>query len=823
VTALLLAALVVCAQLPWTTDDPGLADVLPGCIAAAWLAGQLVRRERLTPLVCAAVVALVGLSIAAAITANHSGDSDRSRLLDDGDRSESPVLLRGEIASVSSQKGGGLRLRLTAVATALPNANADSASSASSSANDAPEPQWQPISSDISLTIRYVRGEWPVGRCIAVRSSLRRIRSFGNKGEFDWAAWNARRSTWMTAFAWNDDAIEDLGDCAGPIVRLRRSIAARAYEIGEGPGGVVAALITGDRSRIAGSDADLIRDAGTAHAMAISGLHLGLVTASVFAAVYWLCSLVPGWQATRDIRRPAAIVAAVAMLAYAALAGATPSVLRSVIMAGFGLAFVWWGRGSMVLPSLAAAAVVTALWMPGVLREAGFRLSYAATLGLVLWATRDRLKPGRLRSVVEISVLCQVVTLPLVAQDFHRVPLYAPLVNVLVAPAVTGATLLGLGAAALHSLRDGLGDWLFLGAAWCVRGWLAVANFAVGLPAAVLPVVAPGVWLVAFWELSVLGWLWPERRGRRLATCCGAMVVLLAVYGLWDRTRTDVLRVDVLSVGQGDATVVRLPGGAVMVVDAGYPGRGSLAVGPFLRRVGVATIDILIATHEDADHAGGLAELARAFKVGELWLPSASCSHREVMGAVAAVREQGGTVRSASQLPLQREFASGSALVTLLGSDRSTNTCGNNDSIVVRLDFAGRAILLPGDIEEPRERELLADSKWAELLRADVLKLPHHGSATSSTDAFLDAVTPRAAIASVGWKNRFGFPAATVVARLKRREVPIVRTDLAGSVAIRVGRDGSLAIQSARGGGLAPNGASRAAAGPAGAPAIRVR
>ncbi len=773
--ALLVAALVLCVQLPVTRTGAGWSDGLPAVVVAAALVAwcwPALRRPplRKVPLRVIPVLLLVAASLGAAFAAGHPGPDDLRSLLDDGDRTSLPRTLRGEIAEVAPREGGGLRLRLTRVSVV------------------GAESRERALEGAVALTIRYTRRDWQTGDCLEVRSSLRAIRNLGNEGEFDWVAWNARRDTHVTAYAWNDDAVVDRGDCTGRLGRLRRRLAERAAAAGPG-GAVVAAIVTGDRSRVTAEERRIIRDAGTAHALAISGLHIGLVAAAVFASVFRLLALNKVWLAVYDLRRPAALAAMAAVLGYVALAGLGPSVVRAAIMALAALGWIWWGRGSSVLLALAAAAVATAFWMPGVLDEAGFRLSYAATLALVAWSRRPPQGlflrvPGGLRwilSLVQISLLCQLVTLPLVAQDFQRIAVWGVLGNVLVAPLVTAATLLGLAGAALETALAGSGDGVFAGAALAVRAWLAVAGRVAALPMAAPEVVAPGWALCLSWEATIALWLLGPAAAKPWRWLAPVFFAVLLAAAFADRTRGDMLRVDFLSVGQGDATLVRLPGGRVMVVDAGVPGSGRLAVGPFLRRAHVATIDVLVASHQDADHAGGLAELARSFKVGELWLPSRRCEGGEVEAAVAAVTAGGGRVRYGSEIPERSGFADDRAWVERVGAAR--RGCGNDDSLVLRVAFAGRRVLLAGDIEESREAALLASG---EDLAADVLKVPHHGSRTSSTRRFLDAVRPSLAVASLGWRNRFGFPAEEVVQRFDEHGTPLRRTDLHGSLAVEV-------------------------------------
>lgn len=285
-------------------------------------------------------------------------------------------------------------------------------------------------------------------------------------------------------------------------------------------------------------------------------------------------------------------------------------------------------------------------------------------------------------------------------------------------------------------------------------------------------------------------------RGRALA---GLLVLLVSLVGMatFERYRGDRLDVVFVSVGQGDATVVKLPGGRIMVVDGGGPGRSRLTVEPLLRRMRVGRIDYLVITHVQSDHWGGVPELAAAFEVGELWYPGhggGGCSVRGFDRFLSSLRERGVRVVDLGQTSLAPLQGKQGWRVGVLwpqsgvSAGQGQQGCNdNNRSVVLSVDFAGHRLLLTGDIEAEAEQSLLAlarDDPLAASLRADVSKVPHHGSRSSSTPAFVAAVAPELAVVSAGAGNRYGFPHAEVRRRYHRSGARVLSTALWGAVSV---------------------------------------
>jgi competence protein ComEC len=263
------------------------------------------------------------------------------------------------------------------------------------------------------------------------------------------------------------------------------------------------------------------------------------------------------------------------------------------------------------------------------------------------------------------------------------------------------------------------------------------------------------------------------------------------------------LVVTFLDVGQGDAAVVEAPGGAVMVVDGGGSRDGSYDPGarvvePFLRTRGIGRVDLVALSHPHPDHLGGLFRILERFDVGAFWSSGDDGRNPEYHRLLAVAARRGTALGAVEPRALgAAELRPLGPFVSTAGGERigAPEGLGVNDaSLVLRAALGGHAVLFPGDLEADGEGELAGRGDVGDAIGADVLKVPHHGSRTSSSPELLDAVRPRVAVISLGWRNQFHFPAPEVVARYADRGVTVLRTDRDGAVTVRLKRDGALSF-----------------------------
>ena len=792
---------------------------------AAWLAGP-------TP---APLRALMPAPQRLASTVGGATAAQLRALLDESGRSPAPLILEGVVLESRRSSAGGLRL-LVAVDGLCSDSGHD--------------PCQQPMRGRLTLTLRYVRQRWLEGDRIAFRSRLRSIDNFGNPGEFDWKGWNARRGVYVSAFVWSDDDLTRRPASMSLLSRARRAVAGRARTLTDGRdagrnGELLAALLTGDRSGLTSASRTALRDSGLAHVVAISGLHIGLVVGAVFATVLFLLSRRSAWAAAYDLHRPAAATALVAAIAYGVLGGLALATQRALVMAAVGLGSMWTLRRVSAWQGLALAALLAGLVMPGAALEAGFHLSFAAATALVAYAGRRFEQPPdrssgrrRLLELSQVSLLCWLVTLPILAQDFGRISIVAPLANVLASVPVALAVGAGLLGAVALAVSPAIADLLLSVGRYGCGAVMAVAEATAALPGAAHWAPTPGWPLaVALSGLPVVA-LW-GRVGRPVFLSVAIAAALLTGGKVVQRFAPQDVTVRFVSVGQGDAALVLAPDGSVIVVDTGPPGRGRMVLGPLLRRLWIGRVDYLVLTHLQDDHWGALAELVDEFGVTHVVVPGGDCDarrlktldeltgpavdksgsytdgnasdardespgeqpqagpHRRHAGANDRVRPQLLSCTDQPNCGLPREMAG--MRVDVLWPQAADGNCDDNDrSIVLRLSYGGRRVLLTGDIEAAAEERLLHRHAGTGALEADVLKIAHHGSRTSSTAGFVAAVAPKLAVASVGRNNRYGFPAGAVVERLRGLGTTVLRTDTAGAVLVRLAADGELELRTGR-------------------------
>jgi len=474
--------------------------------------------------------------------------------------------------------------------------------------------------------------------------------------------------------------------------------------------------------------------------------------------------------------------------------GGRPSVIRATVMGVLLLVARLLEREVVAWNSLAAATLGLLLWRPGDLADPGFQLTFAATAAILHLARPFEAGlggwlPRRIALLAAVSLAAQLGVSPVLALHFNQLSLVGIVANLLVVPLAGLVTMLGvltvLAALASTSLAHLLFQalWLcLLVLRWTVRGFAL-------LPFAVVHPPTPPLALVvgAFAGLALLPWLGRGRSWRWV----GAMVALgcLALAVVPWLTREARLRVVFFDVGQGDATLITTPEGQALLVDTGGGGpgrtdRGERVILPYLRQAGIRSLTALALTHGDLDHAGGLAGLLRELRVREVWT---SAAREAVDGEVEALLDEAGVRRRA----LQRgeRLWLGRLLVTALNppeeplprSLRGAAGDRNNASLVLRLDWGPLSLLLPGDVEQEAEADLAANGLP---LRALLLKVPHHGSRSSSTPAFARAVSPRVAVIQAGARNPFGHPVPEVLARYAEEGAAVYRTDRDGAVVL---------------------------------------
>ncbi len=625
------------------------------------------------------------------------------------------------------------------------------------------------------------------GSRIRLRLALRPISGMRNPGGANASLRARRRGIGAYASLQYDDPVVRVSAPEGfaPLRlpgRLRHHNAERLAAHGPG-GGLLAALALGDRSALPREDRLAAARAGVAHLLAVSGLHLALIAGTVFALMYRLLRRSSGLFIDR--RTPALIAGALAALVYAWMTGFQAPVQRALIFFTVLLLASFHSRVVSPPHRLAAAALVVLCIDPVALFEPGPQLSFVAAAALWLQyetPTASRNAGAATMRILRTSAGVAAATAPVTAFHFGGASPLGWLTNALAIP-LTGVFLLplSLAAALLASFEGALTETLLRLAAWPAERLLAgLRAWSQWLPA--WDVSTPG--LPALLLCAVLA-ACALRAKRSLLRFVFASTALLAPSLLPPVAITPgAPRVVALDVGSGDALVVQGKS-AALLIDGGRAApmradHGERVVVPALSALGVRRLDLLIASHADIDHRGGLPTVVRRVPVGEIWLPAGSLHEpawRELREAAAAYRVPL-YERGAGSAP----WAHGDLRVQALWPPPDAVGSRNTRSLVVAVETAGGGRFLSvGDLDVAGETALLRSGMP---LAADLLKLGHHGSRTSSSAAFLRAVSPGLALVSAPHYGRFGFPHPEVRRRLEAQGIPWAWT----------GRDGALVV-----------------------------
>jgi len=672
------------------------------------------------------------------------------------------------------------------------------------------------------------------GDRVRALARLHPLRGAANLGLPDAALGQRRRGLdWTGSVTGCQGLVVELGPVTPSLRRLaagaRAAVGAFLAARGGSPEGraVLTALTTGDTGGLTPTLREAFARAGLAHLLAISGLHLGLVALGLYLALRALLVRLPRLPLRLDVRRVAAGLCLPAILFYVLLTGAAAPVVRAGVMVSAFLVAECLRRRVDPIHTLAAAALVILGAWPQALWTASFQLSFVAAGGLLLAAPRLCARLGvplgaapaggvwaRVRArgtqLAVVSLVAGLVTAPLTAQHFGQVSFMGLAANLVAVPlaawlivplGVLAALLLPLAAALAGPLAD-LGVWL-------CDALVGLAEALAAVPGAALELAPPG-WPVVGLGYALLGGLALLGRGRAWRWLAGGAAALLAgclAWAAWAPRVGPPLELVVLDVGQGDAALVRLPGGGDVLVDGGPGPAGSgfdptrRVLLPALGALGVRRLEAVVATHRHPDHTGGLPAALRAHRPRELWWPprqpwaedeAGAQAHDEVL---AAAREVGAVVRelAAGDQPLARD----GARIEVVWPPREgvEGLTENERSLVLLVAYGERRALLAADLEGQGEAALAAAGDG---IRAEVLKVGHHGSLGASASRFLQAVGARWGVISVGAGNPYGLPHPSALTRLERAGVRILRTDRVG--AVRLSTDGKgWSVECARG------------------------
>ena len=698
------------------------------------------------------------------------------------------------------------------------------------------------------------------GDAVAVLTEAKQPQMFKDEGAFDRRAYLAQQGIDLVATLRSPELIEQVSSSKPTfetfIARVRRRLREEIDDLFAGTpqaAGVLRAMLLGDRSFIEREEAVDFQKTGVFHVLIVAGLHVGALA----FALYWV------GRRLRLSRMWTMVFTLTSLAAYVAVVEQRAPVLRAGMMAAIVVLGGFFFRRLELLNSAAVAALTLLVAKPLALRDSSFHLTFLAIgciAGLALpwlertvqpyvralrgWqdVTRDAAheplvaqfridlrslaawisarvprwlgKPTentlvgglsltfRVWELLVLTMALQLGMLPLMARDFHRITLSAPLANLAAVP-MTGAIVpLGFLTLAAGLVFPVAGRLLAIPLAWLTLFLMHLIQWFAHFPRWSYRIPGPPIWLIMLFFVTAL-LLAAEMRlnhARRRTVARGLFFVfagsalVMAIYPFgshWTRGR---LELTVLDVGQGDSLLVVSPGGKTLLIDGGgafggFPGReqhegidpGEEAVSAYLWSRGFQKLDVVALTHAHQDHLGGLRAILENFRVARLWIG------REVSSPGLSRLEE---LARSRRIPIEHELrgrslswdgVEGDFLWPAISPENVSAPAKNDDSLVLRLHYGGQTFLLPGDAEKQAEREMLMENN-AEAMRSSVLKIGHHGSKNSTTPEFLAAVSPRVGIISAGEDNPYGHPSPELLERLENAGVRILRTDRDGAV-----------------------------------------
>jgi len=635
-----------------------------------------------------------------------------------------------------------------------------------------------------------------------------------NPGGFDYRKYLAQNGIYVCMQA---DAIGSVEPGHGsPILRLSHSLKRKfrrsflAGDLNKQQRSFLHAIILGERREVGREFTEALRRTNTMHILAISGLHVAALVVGVYFLSRWL--FVREWIAL--------ILALAALWVYAPVTGMRVPIVRASIMCTAFLIAPLLGRRTDSINSLAVAAAVILCINPGDLFTAGFQLSFMVVLSILLLSDKIfhgfvsllRLRPDpgflvmssfrrRIYRVLEyplrlfsVSLAAFAAFAPLGLLYFNHISLLGPLCNLatillvtLIVPLGFLAGVVGLAIPAVAGFINGLNGQLISTLQWIVTRFASMrfASFNVSPPSL--------IFVFAFYSFVLLVGF--ARSTRRVLVPAGLIALLasaLFLGGELARRHPDSIEITFLDVGQGDCAFVEFPDGRKILVDGGSVTRsevGRYVIVPFLRWSGVNKLEAVVISHYDSDHINGLVDVLDDIRVRNIIVragphPPETSAVRDLMQAIKEVAIARQTVRAGERLSTSPGVT---ALIFNPPVTPDLSRFSENDlSVVLKLGFRGASALLCGDIEKRAERLIIRSSASP---RSHVLKVPHHGSNSSSSEEFVRPISPRIAIISCGRGNIYGHPSPRVLDRYGQLGVRVFRTDRDGGIVVRIYQD----------------------------------
>ena len=562
--------------------------------------------------------------------------------------------------------------------------------------------------------------------------------------------------------------------------------------------GLLLGLLAGDRSGIPEALRSDFQRSGLVHVLAISGFHVVLLAGILMIFL----------KATGLPLRAVRIIAVALLFLYIPVTGGSPAVRRAVLMFSVPQIGALFQRPANTMNSLGVALILILLPEPGILWNPGFQLSVAATAGILIGSPLnpfanfpESLKKNKLWNTLRafaidptyVTLCATLATAPFLVHHFKTLSPMAWLGNIVVVPGISWGMQAGL--FALISPIDFLREHFCYAASFFLRlaSLLTRLISDSSIASVTIGPFSPAILLLIGFALTFIPAIRRNRIARIYCVSCLALFAGLFCYNSYAKVMHPTWKLTTIDVGQGDSHLVEAPSGRHFLVDAGDNSRqdsGKDIIVPFLHHTGVRELDALIITHPDKDHFGGAKSILKTFPVKELWASDCAIKERkpEWQQVIQEARKRNIPIRKIHRGILWKE-----TYFEMQTVHPRNDICvdANEGSITLRLKGLGHSAVLTGDLTVKGEKEIMKTDAY---LKSDVLKLGHHGSKTSSSVPFLNAVNPMYAIIPSGKNNRFRHPSKEVVQRLDSLDIPYINTAESGTITVTFSKD-SVAVE----------------------------
>ena len=678
-----------------------------------------------------------------------------------------------------------------------------------------------PVSGRVRLTIYDPEVDLDYGDAIRFTGRLKKVRGFKNPGMFDYAKYVSRKGIRAGAGLGKKEGIVKTGEYGNPLLKkiyrwrekIRLSI---IHGLSDQSSAVLQAMIIGTTGDLTPELRDKFTAAGVTHILSISGSHLGFVTFLIFFITRYLLTHLPYSFFLRMTlyatpSKIAAFVTIPPIIFYSFLSGGEVATIRSLIMAIVFLLAILIERDDDPIGTLAIAALLVLIWDPQGLFDISFQLSYTAVLSMIVTVRmfndmsdkRDITKGQRewrrkFILFLLLTVSATASTTPIVAHYFNQITWAGLLSNMIIIP-YAGFTVvpIGLLTSCLGLILNADVIPLAIFNELLMTIFLKMVDIFAHFPLSVIHTPSPDIsFIFSSYLFFISLYFLKNRWSKIIAVISISVIALLIACGLFSKYDDEIMRITFLDVGQGDSALIEFPGRKIMIIDGGGTFSdtfdiGRAVVAPYLWNNGIRSIDYMVLSHPQTDHAEGLVYLLDNFHVGEVWTNGMISPATYLFDR--SIRDKG--IRHLKVNNNMEEKTIGGCSVRILnppphiaGSQTSNSRLSNDLSVVLRIACKDNSILFTGDIEKGQIRKI---SAIRSNIRSNVIKVPHHGARGSVDNDFISYVKPDIAVISAGYQNSYRHPSPEAISSYNKVGAAIYRTDMDGAVILSMEENGT--------------------------------